>query len=291
MLEALCRQSSTTLDIVHAEDGPPITQRTSGLVSLAAIEQVNLKQASAVSRKFERQHLSAVGRPPLECRTFYVAAEHDRVQEDAMRIAQAQHLPTINGDSGLVPQGWGLGEPYKAGYEEQATCWAVRRGIAEGLCRVDVGSGTWTVFDVDRDWSCTPGGCERRISFDQTPEFEINLEKGGNWALFTDNNWAGAEDWGQWTRAMQAALSFSVGAPRDLVVALSIGSLLSATAPKQSVWVEANQCRVVGFDFVLAHGPGLKPFQEAFLQVALMLTEPSSCASTQIECEVQRKSE
>ena len=31
MLEALCRLSSTTLDIVHAEDGPPITQRTSGL--------------------------------------------------------------------------------------------------------------------------------------------------------------------------------------------------------------------------------------------------------------------
>jgi hypothetical protein len=31
VLEALCRQSSTTLDIVHAEDGPPITQRTSGL--------------------------------------------------------------------------------------------------------------------------------------------------------------------------------------------------------------------------------------------------------------------
>lgn len=31
MLEALCRQSNTTLDIVHAEDGPPITQRTSGL--------------------------------------------------------------------------------------------------------------------------------------------------------------------------------------------------------------------------------------------------------------------
>jgi hypothetical protein len=31
MLEALCRQSSTTLDMLHAEDGPPITQRTSGL--------------------------------------------------------------------------------------------------------------------------------------------------------------------------------------------------------------------------------------------------------------------
>ena len=31
MHEALCRPSGTTLDIVHAEGGPPITQRTSGL--------------------------------------------------------------------------------------------------------------------------------------------------------------------------------------------------------------------------------------------------------------------
>jgi len=31
MHEALCRLSGTTLDSVHAEDGPPITQRTSGL--------------------------------------------------------------------------------------------------------------------------------------------------------------------------------------------------------------------------------------------------------------------
>jgi hypothetical protein len=31
MLEPLCRQSSATLDILHAEDGPPITERTLGL--------------------------------------------------------------------------------------------------------------------------------------------------------------------------------------------------------------------------------------------------------------------
>jgi hypothetical protein len=226
------------------------------LVSLAAIEQVNFKQASEISRKFEQRHLSAVGRPPLDCRTFYVAAEQDSVQEDAMRIAQAQNLPTINGDSGLIPPGWGLAEPYKKGYEGKATYWAVRRGIAEGLCRIDVGSGTWTVVDVARDWYCKPGGCERRISFDQNPEFEINLAKGGNGALFTDDNWDNAEDWGRWTRATQAALSFSVGTRRDLVVALSVGSLLSATADKQSVWFEANECRVAGVDFDLAHGSG-----------------------------------
>ena len=38
MLEALCRQSSTTLDIVHVEDGPPITQRTSGLELLKRLQ-------------------------------------------------------------------------------------------------------------------------------------------------------------------------------------------------------------------------------------------------------------
>ena len=31
MHEALCRSSGTILDILHDEDGPPITQRTSGL--------------------------------------------------------------------------------------------------------------------------------------------------------------------------------------------------------------------------------------------------------------------
>src|ERR1700681_1118136 len=37
MHEALCRSSGTTLDSVHAEDGPPITQRTSGLSPFGAM--------------------------------------------------------------------------------------------------------------------------------------------------------------------------------------------------------------------------------------------------------------
>ncbi len=35
MYEALCRPSGTTLDIIHAMGGPPITQRTLGLAGLA----------------------------------------------------------------------------------------------------------------------------------------------------------------------------------------------------------------------------------------------------------------
>ena len=39
MHEALCRSSGTTLDSVHAEDGPPITQRTSGLIVCASCRE------------------------------------------------------------------------------------------------------------------------------------------------------------------------------------------------------------------------------------------------------------
>ena len=47
MLEALCRQSSTTLDILHAEDGPPITQRTSGLVITAISSDIQMNSKIA----------------------------------------------------------------------------------------------------------------------------------------------------------------------------------------------------------------------------------------------------
>ncbi len=230
------------------------------VLSLPVIEQVNLDQTAHLSRKFERQYLSALSKAPRECRTFYMARQSDRndayVQEDAMRIAQAQHLPTINGDNGLFPPRWDIDDPGVGDYERRAVYWAVKRGIAEGLCRADVESGNWTLIAVDRDWICDRGGCLPRISFGQSHEFEINLAKHGNSASFTDDHWPGLELWGQWTGTTQAALSFSIGVPRDLVVALSIRPLLSAAAPKQSAWVEANRCWIGGIEFDLAHGSG-----------------------------------
>ena len=61
-------------------------------------------------------------------------------------LAQAQHLPTINGYSGLFPPGWDFYDTNAADYEQRAMRWAVNRGIAAGLCRVDIERGTWTVL-------------------------------------------------------------------------------------------------------------------------------------------------
>ncbi len=226
------------------------------VLALAVIEQVNLAEVTHLSRKFERMHLAAVGKSLPECRSFYAAPQAGRapyeVQVDAMMIALAQHLPTINGNSALLPPDWNL-EPDAADYEQRAERWALNRNISKGLCRADIDKGSWTLVDMDRDWNCASGTCVRRISFDQSNEFAINLMLHGNGASFTDDHWQKPEPGGQWTKTTQATLSLSVGRPRDLTVVLSIRALLSARAPQQSAWIEANQCRVGGSEFDLAH--------------------------------------
>jgi hypothetical protein len=73
----------------------------------------------------------------------------------------------------------------------------------------------------------------------------------GNGGSFADEHWSGPESQGRWTAATQAALMFSVNPPRDLDVSISMGGLLSAKAPEQSVWLDANGCRIGAFKFDL----------------------------------------
>ncbi|MGP0084523.1 MAG: hypothetical protein ACLP0B_12965 [Steroidobacteraceae bacterium] len=228
------------------------------VLALAAIEQVNLSQRTILSRNFEHQHLAAVVNHPRECPTFYVAPQAGRapfeVQIDAIMVAQKQGLPTINGYSGLNPPGWDFYDTNTPDYERHAVRWALRRGVGENLCRVNVERGTWTFATLAYDLPCGGRGCP--ISFGQSHEFEIDLGTGGNGALFTDDNWSGAEPWGQWTNATPAALLFSVGRPRNLSVELSIRPLLARSAPKQKTWVEANHCWVGSIEFDSAHVSG-----------------------------------
>lgn len=118
------------------------------VLSLAALEQVNLGHPTTLSREFERQHFGALTRPPPQCRSFYVAPQAERqpyeVQIDAMMAALTLSIPTINGYSGLFPPGWDFYDTNAADYEQRARRWATDRAIADGLCRVDIESGSWT---------------------------------------------------------------------------------------------------------------------------------------------------
>ena len=177
-----------------------------------SIEQVNLGQRTNLSREFEREHMAALIRAPHECLSFYAATQAGHppfeVQIDAMMIALAQHLPTVNGWSGLFPPGWNFYDTNAGEYEQRATRWAVKRGFVGNLCQVNVESGTWTLATQGRDLICASRSCP--ISFGQSHEFQIYLQRGGNSAPFEDDGWVGPEPWGQWTGAAQAALSFTV---------------------------------------------------------------------------------
>jgi hypothetical protein len=118
------------------------------LLLLAAIEQVNLAQRAELSRRFEREHLASLRAASRACKSFYAADEKRfapyEIQIDAMAIALVRHLPTVNGYSGLFPPGWDFFDTKAVDYERRVMRWAAQRGIADGLCRVDIEKGTWT---------------------------------------------------------------------------------------------------------------------------------------------------
>jgi hypothetical protein len=78
MLEALCRQSSTTLDIVHAEDGPPITQRTSGLDNMATPEKSkeSIKKKSEEALRFGLYGVTVTWGPAIRALVEWALGKH-----------------------------------------------------------------------------------------------------------------------------------------------------------------------------------------------------------------------
>ena len=63
-------------------------------------------------------------------------------QIDAIWVADAAGVPTLNGYSGNSPPGWGLEDPFVRGSEDRTRldasveAWAKRWGLAQPVCRV-----------------------------------------------------------------------------------------------------------------------------------------------------------
>ena len=85
-------------------------------------------------------------------------------------------------------------------------------------------------------------------------------------------------------------MSFSMGAPREIGFALTVRVLLSAAAPKQSVWIDANRCRVAGLDFDLAQGAGPRAISGSIPADCVDADGKIVLASTPIGCEARRRS-
>jgi hypothetical protein len=149
-----------------------------GLLVVAVVEQFNFAQSAALSRSFEREQLARIGCTPGRCRTFYVADEPGysvaAVQLDAMIVAMTRRLPTINGYSGFRPPDWDFYDTKDQNYERRAVNWASRRGLASGLCRLDIQLGAWTAADNDPALACLIKRC---VPLARTASLSLNLNK------------------------------------------------------------------------------------------------------------------
>jgi hypothetical protein len=121
-------------------------------VVLLLVEQVNTQWPATISRRAKMAWLDAIPPAPEGCKVFYLvprAAPADKAgwehQADAMLFSQIRGIPTINGYSSWLPDGWDLEEPAKPGYASAVRDWAMRNGIEAGLCGLDPAQGQWTI--------------------------------------------------------------------------------------------------------------------------------------------------
>ena len=96
----------------------------------------------------DRDRVNRIAREvPPGCAAFVYTPPPDgwppwRAQIDAMWVADAAAVPTLNGYSGNMPRGWGLEDCFVRGPEDRArldaavAAWARRWGLTRGVCRV-----------------------------------------------------------------------------------------------------------------------------------------------------------
>lgn len=118
------------------------------ILVLLIVEQISLRPPEMLSRIDEHDRLGHIIQAPPICKSFLAGDEEGHanfiVQLDAMMVAITQGLPTLNGYSGFLPQGWSFYDTKSPGYVSAAIKWAADRKVLAGLCKLDIRSGTWT---------------------------------------------------------------------------------------------------------------------------------------------------
>ena len=126
--------------------------RTVGVALLCVIvvEQAHTSVSTDLNRGAQNAMLASVPTPPIGCTSFFVvdsvhnSMKYYEYQTEAMVIAQHIGVPTVNGYSGDTPPGWELLYPTSPNYTAAVRAWVETRRLADGICRLDIGTMTWT---------------------------------------------------------------------------------------------------------------------------------------------------
>jgi hypothetical protein len=161
-------------------------------------EQINTQSTHQMSRKEEADRFGFIGAPPKACTAFFAVRSKAynplELQTDAMMLAGAFRIPTINGYSGWAPRDWALFTGNSTELVAQASRWAFKNNIEEGLCSLDLTTGVWSV------------GAAKYPEY--RPGDIIDFASTGS-QRYTLSGWAGPEPgWGEWTVGQISELVF-----------------------------------------------------------------------------------
>jgi hypothetical protein len=172
---------------------------------LLIAEQINTVPTHTIRRHGENASLTRVNRPPSICASFFLAhpASRERPfyadQIDAMLIARMKNLPTLNGYSGWLPNGWDF-LTFNKDYLQNVKKWALDKRITAGLCALDLRDGSWALMGTATGTPYSLGS-------------EIDFHKGGDAGLYEGEGWGEEEEGGSWTVGGYSVLSLNLPAP------------------------------------------------------------------------------
>jgi hypothetical protein len=123
------------------------------VLALAMVVEQGNAHRDVFSKSVERTFMASVPPAPGSCRSMVMVADQDThmgwwapLQIDAMLIAQANHIPTVNGYSGWTPDGWALHMPTEHGYKERVHDWIMGQNVPNGLCSFQYETRKWAPF-------------------------------------------------------------------------------------------------------------------------------------------------
>jgi hypothetical protein len=120
------------------------------LLCVAVVEQLNTAPNAHIQRPSELAILRSVHAPPAGCRTFFVVDSANvkppwyELQTEAMVISERLSVPTINGYTGYLPNGWSLLDPSSPGYLSAVESWIGTNRLEAGMCRLDLSGMRWS---------------------------------------------------------------------------------------------------------------------------------------------------
>ncbi len=212
-------------------------------------EQANSYPTHQISRKSEDRLLGRIEAPPAGCASFVATRpaaagrEFFAHQIDAMLLARRHNLPTVNGYSGSVPDGWNLMFVDNQ-YLDHVRSWARGNNITEGLCGCDLLTGKWSHLEVTRAASYSLGSI-------------IDFRAGGNAGQFLAGGWATSDPGGAWTLGPRSTLMLELAEQphRDLWLQLEMRPFTPPSRPRFTESLVVNGATVAEWS-LSAREPG-----------------------------------